>query len=389
MRNDKLIVLGILLVSALVIISSIYYKYTQYDPAKSGLLVYTWQVGQLPLGFTHFSYQPDSMIYLDIVQRIYKYGLVGYFTDPSISGSWGNFRYYMVVIFGRPASHAVNLFIYTLWQDPYALLVMPLLTGVLSVGLFYYILRELGLSQFRSGVGTFLFLINKYFLFETGEALFDVPALFFGFVAIYVWLRSKRTGNDKWVGATQLFALLYRQSNVIVFVSCLIWDYLNGRLKDKKWYVLPLIATLLLIPIYLFHLIGGWTFFTPGLIEVEYHGSIMTKPIYFASTWMIAFGILGIISVIGFFCLLFRNKFDFSKKEMVIPIYLALVWLFNFAWAINMGRFWLIAVLPVIYLSLKMYDDFSYPYLLLILAYVTFIDYSYSIVAVLGGGWLT
>jgi hypothetical protein len=382
--TDRRAALLLTLFSALVVGASVLYVFLLYDAANSPLLAFTSPVGELPPGFTHFNYQPDSMVYLDIVRRMYKYGLVGYWLDPGVSGNWTLLRYYLVVVLGRPLSHVGNLVVYGIWRDPGALLILPVLAGVLSPTVSYLTVRELGFSEYRGFLAGLLLLLNKHFLFEAGQALFDVPALLLGLLAMYVWLRSKRTGEERWVASVHLIALLYRQSNVIVFLACLACDFWRGNLKGSRWYVPPLIATLVLAPLYMFHLGGVWTFFTPGLIETEYHGSLATKPTYFVASWGGAFGWMSVISVLGFVGWLVSNRRDLTKAEAVVPIYLVLAWAFSFVWAINDGRFWLIALFPVVYFTLWMLRRAHWAVALGFVLAVVAADQKYSAVAELG-----
>lgn len=385
----------------------LWYQVATYDPNSEFNVKYN---------LTDFGYEPDSVVYRDITQKMLSAGILGFWELPSIKQA---FNYYFVVIVPRPLAHAFNLLIYSIYPDPQAFQILPLLTSVFTPLLLYLILREFDFSEFHSFIAGATLLSSFHLMRYSYEALFDAPALFLGLLPFYLWCRSVRAPGKRGmkeeilIGLAYLASVLYRQSNVIILMSSLAYDFFNHDWSRRRWHWIPVAGLVLLAPVYIYHWYGGWTFFTPNLSQTDYFGlPLLWKPIRFAGSFFYTYGMMGFIACIGLYDYLIQRASAsrlirrFKSSKITLPNLYALALDFigastpgktplefsmfayglvslglNFVWAINNARFWLIAVLPVLFFAFRWLSKRTTSELLILVGGVLIIDVRYSIIA--------
>ena len=120
-------------------------------------------------------------------------------------------------------------------KDLFFLRIFPLLTGILLPLLIYLLAFELTKSAWTAFLAGVMVAFENALLLQSRFAFLDIPLLFFGFAALFAFLRQEHTSNIR----TKLLLLLSA-------------GFLFGASYSIKWTALALLAPLGLIALYSF-----------------------------------------------------------------------------------------------------------------------------------------
>jgi len=120
-------------------------------------------------------------------------------------------------------------------KDLFSLRIFPLLTGILLPLLIYLLAFELTKSTWTAFLAGCMVAFENALLLQSRFAFLDIPLLFFGFAALFIFLLQEHTSNIR----TKLLLLLAA-------------GFLFGASSSIKWTALSLLVPLSLIALYSF-----------------------------------------------------------------------------------------------------------------------------------------
>jgi hypothetical protein len=137
-----------------------------------------------------------------------------------------------------------------LWALPFAWLVpdshvilriSTIMVSWLGLWAFYDLLRQENCSPGQAAFATGVLALNPLFFVLQGTFHTDLPALSFALLALNAYARALRSGRFGWLAAATvlaLFAVLTRQSTVVVSIAALFLLWRSGRLSSSHGWLL-------------------------------------------------------------------------------------------------------------------------------------------------------
>ncbi len=262
--------------------------------------------------------------------------------------------------------------IYLLFPREEAFLFLPILSSILTPLVIFKLSLLSGLSRLRSYLASIVLLFSSLFAFHSSVMLANIPALFFSLLFLLFWIRERR--GDEWkAGLSILVSLLTREATFTVFLAALAADIIRGRLKKRRWFVLPSLAALLMAP-YIFSFLEFHYSEYPQVYPETSH-FFLQEPGTFFDTLLLSSGLL-------LFPALLRLR---SLKKSSPDFIFLLVFLFNCmmqAGFIMHRRYWLASVPSLLILASKELEERTTPLQTFIFFLVLLLfDRSYSVIA--------
>lgn len=252
----------------------------------------------------------------------------------------------------RPLYPLLSSIFYHFNPNPSSLLVIPFVSAIISPAVIYLCFLELKLPKKWAFLGALFFLFSTNFSLYATKALGETLSLLFGFGSFYVWsLNHRKKTSDFFTGFIFSLSILARETNAVFLLSALLFDVLNGNLKKKGWYKLPVILLVLLIPLYVSMLNYGLVEYPSALKALKIELLSPLFRIFLSLKDLFKMG--GLLSICG---ILGMTKIVFPLKKEDPALVLVFVLLSNalviHIWGFVATRFWLLAIPVFIYFAL-------------------------------------
>lgn len=307
-------------------------------------------------------YTGDSLGYLDFI----KY----------VVGETNEINQSLILKIGiRPLYTLLSLPAYYIWRSPQSLLIIPFICGVLSPILIYLIFIESGISHWKSVAAALITMPSNYLSLFALSALTDGPAVFFGLVAIYLWiLNDKKIVGSTLTAVGFLLAILMRETNVLVLFGCLISDYLNKKMQAKTWYKIPVTLVVVFAVFYVMRHLFVWEFTAKKYLSGSMNTLSMFKNLFAVVGTIMVFSLFGLWS--------FINKLKKQPIPMAFLLTISLNTVLQLSWHVPHIRYWLTSLPLLMWFGFYWFNQkLSDVETLLLVTFLACTDVFYSTIA--------
>lgn len=260
----------------------------------------------------------------------------------------------------RPVYSALAVVPYILTNSKLAMLVPVFLTAAALPYIIFLLFREYGISKETSLIAAVLILFSRVFAFYGAVAMADVPALFFGAVAMLFWKKKEKTNS----AVLTSIAILTRESNLLFLFSQLVSDLKKGRIG--QYQVLPIAVSLLLIGSYGEFFVRAHTQYSESVPEDAM--DLSERVVAVKDTLISTFGLVTLLAVLGWTKNLEMNALFFGNTALQL------------AWQSVHKRFWLPAFIPLLFFAARWMDGLKRHEKIAVAIALLFLDPSYSVI---------
>jgi dolichyl-phosphate-mannose--protein O-mannosyl transferase len=155
-------------------------------------------------------------------------------------------------------SHAALQKVYIFIDNPWGWRVFPVIFGTITIILFYFLCRKLGMSRTASNIAVFLLAFENLYFMLSGLAMQDVYFMTFMMAAFVLYVYRRYINSGIAIGLSALAKLTGALAFPVVFVH---WVF--TREKRTRWFGLTMLFSILtfielMIPLELL-IYRGWT----------------------------------------------------------------------------------------------------------------------------------
>jgi hypothetical protein len=162
----------------------------------------------------------------------------------------------------RPVYPFISSLFLRIDDRPEFMRILPLFSGILLPFVAYFFFKRTGIE--KPFIATIFLTTNYEILFNSLFVMPDVPALLFALLAMIFWF------DEKDLQASLFFTLsmLTKETFAVFLIGAAVFDFAKRRIWKRRYWIIPVIALLVLIPSYLSwfdYIVNGWTVDNPDV----------------------------------------------------------------------------------------------------------------------------